>query len=192
MNVYFVLNGITFSWDNEKAGINSINHEGITFQQAAEVFFDPFLILVDASRNDEARDAVIGLDARWHLLYVVHIEQAEDSIRIISAREATRKERADMKLEALKQRLDRNRPMTSVTIRMPEDVIEDLKLVAPSLGFSGYQPLIRAYIGQGLRVDLERFENETVNALVESLKRRGVSTEVIDEALNEVVHTASH
>ena len=97
-----------------------------------------------------------------------------------------------MKLEALKQRLDRNRPMTSVTIRMPEDVIEDLKLVAPSLGFSGYQPLIRAYIGQGLRVDLERFENETVNALVESLKRRGVSTEVIDEALNEVVHTASH
>lgn len=97
-----------------------------------------------------------------------------------------------MKLEALKQRLDRNRPMASVTIRMPEDVIEDLKLVAPLLGFSGYQPLIRAYIGQGLRVDLERFENETVNALVECLKRRGVSAEVIDEALNEVVYTVSH
>lgn len=37
-----------------------------------------------------------------------------------------------------------------------------------------------------------RFENETVNALVESLKRRGVSAEVIDEALNEVVYTVSH
>lgn len=96
-----------------------------------------------------------------------------------------------MKMETLNKRLNRNRPMTSVTIRMPEDVIEDLKKIAPLLGFSGYQPLIRAYIGQGLRVDLERFESETVNALVESLKRRGVSQAVIDEALSEVVHAAS-
>lgn len=62
--MYFALNGITFSWDEEKARMNPINHDGITFQQAAEAFFDPFLILGDASRNDEARDAVIGLDAR--------------------------------------------------------------------------------------------------------------------------------
>lgn len=93
-----------------------------------------------------------------------------------------------MKFEALKARLDRNRPMTSITIRMPEDVVEDLKRVAPLLGFSGYQPLIRAYIGQGLRVDLERFESETVTALIASLKRRGVSDEVINEALSEVAH----
>jgi hypothetical protein len=97
-----------------------------------------------------------------------------------------------MKMETLNKRLDRSRPMTSVTIRMPEDVIEDLKKVAPLLGFSGYQPLIRAYIGQGLRVDLERFENETVNALVESLKRRGVSEAVIGEALDEVAHAAAN
>ncbi len=97
-----------------------------------------------------------------------------------------------MKVKALKQRLDRNRPMTSVTIRMPEDVIEDLKRVAPLLGFSGYQPLIRAYIGQGLRVDLERFESETVSALVASLKRRGVSDAVIEESLNEVAHATSN
>lgn len=93
-----------------------------------------------------------------------------------------------MKVEALKKRLDRNRPMTSVTIRIPEDVVEDLKRVAPLLGFSGYQPLIRAYIGQGLRTDLERFESETMTALIASLKRRGVSDEVINEALSEVVH----
>jgi hypothetical protein len=97
-----------------------------------------------------------------------------------------------MKVEALKQRLNRNRPMTSVTIRIPEDVVEDLKKIAPLLGFSGYQPLIRTYIGQGLRVDLERFENETIIALVESLKRRGVSDAVIEEALNEVAHPASN
>ncbi|WP_245940129.1 BrnT family toxin [Stenomitos frigidus] len=93
--MYFVLNGITFSWDDEKARINPLNHDGITFQQAAEAFFDPFLMLVDVSRNDEARDAVIGLDARWNLLYVVHIQQEEMGIRIISARKATRQERAD-------------------------------------------------------------------------------------------------
>jgi hypothetical protein len=97
-----------------------------------------------------------------------------------------------MKMETLNKRLDRSRPMTSVTIRMPEDIIEDLKKVAPLLGFTGYQPLIRAYIGQGLRVDLERFENETVNALVESLKRRGVSEAVIGEALDEVAQAAAN
>ena len=84
------------------------------------------------------------------------------------------------------KRLDKNRPMTSITIRIPEDVIEDLKRVAPLLGFSGYQPLVRAYLGQGLRADLERLEGDTVSALVASLKRHGVNDEVIQEALNEV------
>ncbi|MCD8489190.1 MAG: hypothetical protein LRZ84_21235 [Desertifilum sp.] len=91
-----------------------------------------------------------------------------------------------MKVETLKKRLDKNRPMTTITIRMPEDVIEDLKRIAPLLGFSGYQPLARAYIGQGLRTDLERLEGDTVFALIASLKRHGVSEEVIQEALSEV------
>jgi uncharacterized protein len=93
MDVYFVLNGITFVWNDEKAQNNSSKHDGITFQQAAEAFFDPFLVVVDASRNDEARDAIIGMDRRWNLLYVVHIEREESVIRIISARKATRQER---------------------------------------------------------------------------------------------------
>ena len=93
-----------------------------------------------------------------------------------------------MKIEKLKKRMDRDRPMTSVTLRMPEDVIEDLKRIAPVLGFSGYQPLIRAYIGQGLRKDLEKLDNDTVTELVTSLKRRGVSKKIIEEALSEVLH----
>ena len=76
-----------------------------------------------------------------------------------------------MKIDALKQRLNRDRPMTTITIRMPEDVIEDLKRLAPLLGFSGYQPLARAYIGQGLRADLERLEGDTVSALIASVKQ---------------------
>ena len=93
-----------------------------------------------------------------------------------------------MKIETLKQRLDKNRPMITVTLRIPEDVVEELKQLAPILGFSGYQPLIRAYIGQGMRADLEKLENNTVNALIASLKRHGVSDDIIHEALNEVVN----
>lgn len=93
-----------------------------------------------------------------------------------------------MKLEHLKKRLDRNRPMTTVSIRFPVDVIEDLKRVAPLRGFSGYQPLVRAYVGQGLRMDLERLESDTMAALVESLKKHGVSEEAINDALDEIAH----
>lgn len=75
--------------------------------------------------------------------------------------------------------------MTTMTISMPQDVIEDLKRIAPALGFSGYQPLARSYIGQGLRVDMERLENDTVVALIENLKRHGVGEEVIQAALSD-------
>ncbi|NEQ99092.1 MAG: BrnT family toxin [Cyanothece sp. SIO2G6] len=93
MDVYFVLNGITFVWNDEKAQVNPQKHDGIRFQQAAEAFFDPLLVVVDASRNNEARDAMIGLDRCWNLLYVVFLECEDNMIRIISARKATRKER---------------------------------------------------------------------------------------------------
>jgi hypothetical protein len=77
--------------------------------------------------------------------------------------------------------------MTSITIRMPDDVIEELKRVAPLLGFSGYQPLIRAYVGQGLRRDLEKIRSRPkLNALVKSLRRYGVDEEVISSAIAEL------
>ena len=52
------------------------------------MFADPLFVLVDASRNDEARDAAIGFGSSGHLLYVVHIEIEGSCIRIISARRA--------------------------------------------------------------------------------------------------------
>jgi uncharacterized DUF497 family protein len=93
MDVRFQLHGITFVWDHDKTRLNPIKHDGVTFEQGAEAFFDPFLKVVDASRHEEARDAIIGLDEAWNLLFVVHIELEEDEIRIISARKATRQER---------------------------------------------------------------------------------------------------
>jgi len=90
-----------------------------------------------------------------------------------------------MKIDKLKKRLRKNRPMTTVSIRFPEDVIDDLKQVAPMMGFSGYQPLIRAYVGQGLRLDLERLDQELLPALVNNLKKRGINEAIIIEALAE-------
>ena len=88
----FCTERIKFVWNEEKARINPVNHDGVTFQQATEAFFDPFLVVVDGSRNDGERDAVIGLDKRWNLLYVVYVERENDLVRIISVRKATRKE----------------------------------------------------------------------------------------------------
>lgn len=93
MDVHHELNGVRFVWHREKARLNAARHDGISFQQAAEVFFDPFLVVEDASRNDEARDAAIGVDASGKALYVVHIEFEGSCIRIISARKATAQER---------------------------------------------------------------------------------------------------
>jgi hypothetical protein len=91
-----------------------------------------------------------------------------------------------MKTNKLKERLKKDRQMTMISLRMPEDVLEDLKRIAPLLGFSGYQPLIRAYIGQGLRVDLERLEGSVeITTLIESLRNQGVQDEIIAAAMAE-------
>ncbi len=93
MDQQFIVNGITFIWNDEKARQNSIKNKGVTFERAEEAFFDPFLVVVDASRNYEARDAIIGMDQRNYILFVVHLQQKNDMIRIISARKATHQER---------------------------------------------------------------------------------------------------
>lgn len=85
--------------------------------------------------------------------------------------------------DRLKKRLSKDRRMITISIRMPEDVIDDLKEVAPTLGFSGYQPLMRAYIGQGLRLDLERLQDSPIKILAESLRKQGVAEQVISAAI---------
>ncbi len=77
--------------------------------------------------------------------------------------------------------------MASITIRMPEDVVKELKRLAPLLGFSGYQPLMRAYIGQGLRRDVEKIQRKPkLDDLVKSLRRHGVDEDVITSAIAEL------
>lgn len=90
----------------------------------------------------------------------------------------------NMKIDTIKKRLAKDRPMVSITMRMPEDVVNDLKRIAPIKGFGGYQGLLRSYVGAGLRVDLERLEGSGVAQLVEKLREVGVTEETLNMALS--------
>src|SRR5580692_10536378 len=87
--------------------------------------------------------------------------------------------------ERMLERMRKPRIMTSISLRIPENVIETLKEIAPSLGFSGYQGLMKAYISEGLRKDLERLDGSQVQALTESLRKQGVADELISAAIAE-------
>ena len=92
MDIIYRLQGIEFEWDDDKANSNIQKH-GVTFEEAAEVFFDPFYQTGDASiGHDEQRDFIIGYTFSQRLLLAVSTERDERT-RIISARPATRVER---------------------------------------------------------------------------------------------------
>ena len=92
MDIEYELNGIRFRWNESKAKLNTNKHD-VSFEQAAQVFFDPFVQGQDASRNGEQRDAALGCDFEYRVLFVVHLEIEGDFIRIISARKADSQER---------------------------------------------------------------------------------------------------
>ena len=98
MDVIAIIHGQVFAWDPKKASANLRKHN-ISFERACEVFFDPFVRLVDASEQGESREAAIGLTEDWALLFVVHVIRREDTIRIISARPAAPSERREYEHE---------------------------------------------------------------------------------------------
>lgn len=94
MNVVYTLQSIDFEWNNEKAVFNIQKHE-VSFESACEVFFDPFLQSKDNEFIDgEQREIIIGATEKLRLLYVAYTMR-DDKIRIISARNVTRKERLE-------------------------------------------------------------------------------------------------
>ena len=88
--------------------------------------------------------------------------------------------------ERLKKRLKKDRARTTITMRIPTDVVESLKMVAPMKGFTAYQTLLKSYISEGLRRDEAQFDQHTAHKLAEALKRRGVEERVLKEALAEI------
>ena len=88
--------------------------------------------------------------------------------------------------DRLKTRLVKDRPTTSITLRIPVDVVESLKEIAPLKGMSGYQTLLKSYISEGLRQDEAKFSNNQAARLIEALKKRGVPADVLDAAAREM------
>jgi uncharacterized DUF497 family protein len=84
-----------FTWDPAKAAQNLIDH-GVSFDEATTVFGDPLAATIpdpDHSIGEE-RLLTMGQSSDGRLLVVSHTEEG-DTIRIISAREATSHERRD-------------------------------------------------------------------------------------------------
>ena len=93
MDRVFEHGSTSFCWDESKAAENHRKH-GVSFEEAVTVFDDPLLVLQDASRNEEQRDAVIGFSSAGRLLTVVHVQFEGEFIRIISAWRASAAEEA--------------------------------------------------------------------------------------------------
>jgi len=88
--IYF-LNDECFTWDENKAKSNKRKH-GVTFEEACEVFFDPFRQGGEASSENEYREFMLGFSLKRRLIFVVYVERGVFT-RIISARKATSHEK---------------------------------------------------------------------------------------------------
>jgi uncharacterized protein len=88
---------VRFEWDLAKAARNVRKH-AVAFTEAQTVFSDEHAILLDDSdaTHDEERFVLLGLSSALRVLVVVHCyHDADSTIRLISARKATRFERAE-------------------------------------------------------------------------------------------------
>lgn len=82
---------VDYQWDEHKANTNLKKHR-IDFADAVTVFSDDAAITIEDDYPDEERYVTIGLDALGRLLVVIYTWRSK-SIRLISARKATRQER---------------------------------------------------------------------------------------------------
>ena len=84
---------LVFVWDQEKANLNTKKH-GMTFEEASSAFGDPLSLTVpDPDHSSgEKRYILIGETLGGKLVVVAHTER-RSTIRIISARAATKRER---------------------------------------------------------------------------------------------------
>ena len=86
---------LQFEWDPRKAKVNLAKH-GVSFEEALTVFGDLLARIFDDEEHseDEKREIIIGHSIQQHLV-LVSFTCVEDTIRLLSARKATRQERKD-------------------------------------------------------------------------------------------------
>ena len=86
---------LRIEWDPRKNAANKRKH-GVSFEEASTVFGDERALLLDDPDHSDEKDRLVllGLSASLNTLVVCHCyREAEDVIRIISARKATKAER---------------------------------------------------------------------------------------------------
>jgi uncharacterized DUF497 family protein len=83
---------VEFEWDDEKNRQNFAKH-GITFEEASAIWSGDTVTEADDGERDEERERTYGLLHGVAVVCVIHTLR-DDKIRIISARRATRRERA--------------------------------------------------------------------------------------------------
>ncbi len=95
---------LLFEWDTNKARRNLQIH-GVSFDEASTAFGDTLSLTIHdpLHSNEEERFILIGNSAKNRLLVVVHTER-RSTIRIISARKATKKERNQYEKNAKRSR----------------------------------------------------------------------------------------
>jgi len=81
-----------YEWDPNKAAANLQKH-GVSFADAVAVFSDTFALTIADDFSDEERFITLGTDAFGRLLVVSYTWRGTHTIRLISARKATRPER---------------------------------------------------------------------------------------------------
>ena len=86
---------LTFDWDPRKAAANAQKH-GVSFEEARTAFAGPLARIMPDPRHSviEPREVLIGMADRLRIVAVMFSERAQ-TIRIISARLVTRRERID-------------------------------------------------------------------------------------------------
>lgn len=69
---------MNITWDHQKAAINPKNHDGVTFEEAKLVLFDPFaLTCEDCDASGEQRFVTLGMGGKQRILVVVFTCQEE-------------------------------------------------------------------------------------------------------------------
>lgn len=88
-----ILRNVHFDWDNAKAESNAKKH-GVRFSEAVVALQDELAATInDPDSQGEERFVSLGVDDRGRVLVTVFV-QREDTIRIISSRQASKRERA--------------------------------------------------------------------------------------------------
>jgi len=80
-----------YEWDPGKAAENLRKHN-VDFADAVIALEDENALTVEDPDHDEQRFKTLGMGPSLNILFVIHCERSGDRIRIISAREADRKE----------------------------------------------------------------------------------------------------